>query len=399
MTRASNLSPIQAFLRSESAGGVMLMLSAAIALIWANSPAAASYEALLHWVPPIGLPAAFTLALHAWVNDALMAVFFLLVGLELRREITTGELASPARLAAPGFAALGGMVVPALIFLAFNRADPTAMRGWAVPVATDIAFALAVVSMLGRRVPLALKVFLTALAIMDDLGAIVIIAVFYTKNLAFGALGLAALVWLVLYALNRAGVRRLWPYLVGGVALWALVFHSGIHATLAGVALAFVIPMDCPTADNEAAPAERLEDALEPWVAFLVLPVFGLANAGLGFGALPPGTLTDPLTLGIALGLLLGKPLGVFGGVIAGIRLRLARRPDGIGTTQLAGAALLCGIGFTMSLFIGEIAFRGGPRNAEIKLAVFAASLLSAALGLVVLAWAARGAARNRNNT
>jgi len=380
------VAPMLAFLRSESLGGLMLMLSAAVALTWANSPAGHVYEALLDWVPP----GPVALSVHLWINDAVMVVFFLLVGLELRREITRGELASPARLAAPGIAAVGGMAMPALIFLVFNFRDPSAMQGWAVPVATDIAFALAVVSVLGARVPVALKVFLTALAIIDDLGAIAIIAVFYTKGLDYAALGLAAAAWLGLFGLGRLGVRSVWPYALGGVVLWALVFRSGVHATLAGVALAFVVPMDERVGKTDA-PAARMEHGLEPWVAYLVLPLFGLANAGLSFGALPDGSATDRLTLGIALGLVVGKQLGVFGALMAGIRSGLARRPEGITTLQLYGAAVLCGIGFTMSLFIGDIAFRGSPRGEEIKLAVFVASLFSAVLGLLVLWWAAPG--------
>ncbi|MGI4952926.1 MAG: Na+/H+ antiporter NhaA [Janthinobacterium lividum] len=396
------VAPMLAFLRSESLGGLMLMLSAAVALIWANSPAGPGYDALLDWVPP----GPMALSVHLWINDGIMVVFFLLVGLELRREITQGELASPARLAAPGIAAVGGMAVPALIFLAFNFRDPSAMQGWAVPVATDIAFALAVVSVLGARVPVALKVFLTALAIIDDLGAIAIIAVFYTKGLDYVALGLAAAVWLGLFGLGRMGVRSVWLYALGGVVLWALVFRSGVHATLAGVALAFVVPMSDPGDDRgdgraddredgraggTGSPAARMEHGLEPWVAYLVLPLFGLANAGLSFGALPDGSATDRLTLGIALGLVVGKQLGVFGALMAGIRCGLARRPEGITTLQLYGAAVLCGIGFTMSLFIGDIAFRGSPRGEEIKLAVFVASLFSAVLGLLVLWRAAPG--------
>ena len=376
--------PMLDFLRSESVGGATLILSAIVALLWANTGGGPAYEALLHWTPPLPL---VRLSLHTWVNDGLMALFFLMVGLELRREITQGELASPERLAAPGLGAVGGMIVPALIFVAFNIHDPSALRGWAVPVATDIAFALAVISVLGHRVPVALKVFLTALAIIDDLGAILVIAIFYTQGLDFTSLGAAALLWLGLFALQRAGVRALWPYLLGGLLLWALVFRSGVHATIAGVALAFVIPMR--RRDDEVnAPAARLEHALSPWIAYLVLPVFGLVNAGLRLDTLPSGAATDPLALGTALGLLLGKQLGVFGAVTAAARLGWARLPAGVTMLQLYGAAILCGIGFTMSLFIGELAFRGSPRGDEVKLAVFAGSLASAALGLLVLALA-----------
>ena len=374
------------FLRSESAGGLVLIVSALVALAWANSAAAPAYEALLQY--RLG-PAALSQPLHIWINDALMALFFLLVGLELRREITQGELASPARLAAPGLAALGGMIVPALIVVALNWGDSTALRGWAVPVATDIAFALAVLSVLGRRVPMALKVFLTALAIIDDLGAIVVIAVFYTKGLDLMAFGAAALVWLCLLGLNRAGVRRLWPYMLGGVVLWALVFHSGVHATLAGVALAFVVPMRVRPGEDQA-PAERLEHRLGLWVAYAILPLFGLANAGLSFATLPPGVWSDPLAIGVTLGLFVGKQVGVFGAVLLAARLGLARLPAGVTRLQLYGGAVLCGIGFTMSLFIGDLAFRQTPRGDEVKLAVFVGSLASAALGLLVLRLAAR---------
>jgi len=374
------------FLKSESAGGVALIASAMAALAWANSAAAPVYRALLQY--PLGM-AAVTAPLHIWINDGLMALFFLLVGLELRREITEGELASPARLAAPSLAALGGMIVPAAIVVALNWGDSTALRGWAVPVATDIAFALAVLSVLGSRVPMPLKVFLTALAIIDDLGAIVVIAVFYTRGLNLGALGLAALVWAGLLGMNRAGVRRLWPFMLGGVVLWALVFHSGVHATLAGVALAFVIPMRALPNEDQA-PAERLEHRLGLWVAYCILPLFGLANAGLAFATLPPGAMWDRLAIGTALGLFIGKQIGVFGAVLLAARLGLARLPSGVTRTQLYGGAVLCGIGFTMSLFIGDLAFRGTPRGDEVKLAVFAGSLASAALGLLILRLASR---------
>ena len=382
----ARLTPIADFLRSEKAGGVMLIFAALFALAWANSDAGGAYEALLHWTPPVpGVPLQF----HVWINDGLMVVFFLLVGLELKREVTRGELASMQRLAAPGIAALGGMVVPALIFVAFNWGDDSALRGWAVPVATDIAFALAVLGILGARAPVGLRVFLTALAIIDDLGAILVIALFYAGRLDVLALGLAAATLAALYGFNRAGVRSLWPYLLGGVVLWALVFRSGVHATVAGVLLAFVIPMQANPGEREA-PAIRLEHKLGRWVAYLVLPAFGLANAGLRFDALPDGAWLDPLALGTALGLLLGKQVGVFGAVMAAARLGIAKLPEGVTRAQLYGAAVLCGIGFTMSLFIGDLAFRGSARGDEVKLSVFVGSLAAAALGLAVLALAAR---------
>ena len=380
MPFAARLGPMLRFLRSETAGGAMLIVSAVAALVLANTPIAPAYQAALRWEPPIPYE---RMPMHLWVNDGLMAVFFLLVGLELRREITRGELAGRGRLAAPALAALGGMVVPALIFTAFNWGDRAAMRGWAVPVATDIAFALAVASVLGSRVPVALKVFLTALAIIDDLGAIVVIALFYTRELDGLALAASVVVWLVLFGLNRLGVGRLLPYLLGGVLLWALVFRSGVHATLAGVALALVVPMD---ERQGTSPAKRLEGSLGPWVSFGILPLFGLTNAGLRLDTLPPGSATDPLAIGTTLALLVGKPVGVFAATLAAARLGWARLPSTVSTLQLFGAAALCGIGFTMSLFIGDLAFRQTPRGDEVKLAVFIGSCASALLGLAILA-------------
>ncbi|HYZ20691.1 MAG TPA: Na+/H+ antiporter NhaA [Rhodopila sp.] len=377
------------FLRSESAAGLALIIAALAALAWSNSSAAGSYQDLMDLPISLGIGrAALAMPLDQWVNDGLMTVFFLTVGLEIRREMTEGQLASLHRVAAPGLAALGGMVVPALIYAAFNIGNPQTLKGWAVPVATDIAFALAALSVLGRRVPIGLKVFLTALAIIDDLGAIIIIAVFYTSHLNFPALTAACLTWGVLYGLNKAGIRALSPYVLGGAVLWGCVVHSGIHPTLAGVALAFVVPMG----DGEASPAHRLESGLGGWVAWGVLPLFGLANAGLRFGALPPAALTSPVVLGTTLGLLIGKQIGVFGATWIAIRLRLARLPHGLSLGHLYGAAILCGIGFTMSLFIADLSFHGSPVHAEVKLAVFAGSLLSALFGLLVLLVANRHA-------
>ena len=384
------LVPLIAFFQSSVAGGMVLVAAACVALIWSNSPAAPSYQTLLHL--PVGVSAAgasFSLPLHEWINDLLMAVFFLLVGLEIRREMTDGELNSLRRAAAPGVAALGGMIVPALIYVALNRADPAALRGWAVPVATDIAFALAAISLLGRRVPVALKVFLTALAILDDLGAILVIAFFYTDRLDWLALGGAAAVLAILYGLSRAGVRSLGAYLIGGAVLWALVYRSGIHATLAGVALAFVVPMG-ERPGEAASPAARLETGLESWVAFAILPLFGLANAGLQFSTVGVRTLTDPVFLGIAGGLLLGKQVGVFGAAMIASRLKLIHLGSDLRWPVLYGGSLLCGIGFTMSLFIGNLAFATASRDAEVKLAVFCGSLLSALAGLLMLRLTAR---------
>ena len=375
-TRLRDVPPVPAllaFLGSQRAGGAFLIVASILAMIWSNSSLSGLYQSTLH--ARLGpLPVA------EWINDGLMAIFFLLVGLELRREIVSGELSSPARLAAPGIAALGGMVVPALIYLGFNYGNPAALRGWAVPVATDIAFALAVLALAGRNTPPALRVFLAALAVMDDLGAIVVIAVFYSGALNFYLLGAALVVAGALFVAGRLGTRALWAFVAGGLALWVLVLNSGIHATLAGVALAIVVPAEV---------ADRLEHAVGRWVAFLVLPLFGLANAGLSFAELPPGVWQDPAALGVTLGLLVGKPVGVMGALMAAVWLGIARRPAGVTMPQLLGGAILCGIGFTMSLFVNDLAFRGGVRGDEIKLAIFAGSLLSAALGVAVLVFVA----------
>ncbi len=380
------LAALLAFIRGEAAGGLVLVAAAIVAIAWANSPFAGSYQHLLHL--PVALSVGsrtYAETLHFVVDDGLMALFFLLVALEIRREITEGQLASPSRAAAPGVAALGGMIVPALIYLAACRHSPEALRGWAIPVATDIAFSLAVLRLLGPAVPAGLKVFLTALAIIDDLGAIVVIAAFYTSRLDLPALAGAAAVWLVLFGLNRAGVRAVIPYLLGLVVLWCFLVRSGVHATLAGVAVAFVLPMQ-----EGHSPGRVLEHALNPWVAFGVIPLFGLFNAGLDFGALSWRSLADPVVPGIALGLFVGKQVGVFGTTWLAARLRLIRLAEGLSWPLVYGASVLCGIGFTMSLFIGNLAFADGTRVAELKLAVFAGSLASALAGAAVVASAVR---------
>lgn len=380
---------LAAFFRSGEAGGLVLVLAAIAAMIWANSALAPAYVGLLHL--PLGVSAgsaSFALPLEGWVNDGLMAVFFLLVGLEIRAEVTEGQLASVRRAAAPAIAALGGMVAPALIFAGFAWGDPSALRGWAIPVATDIAFSLAVLRLLGRRIPAGLRVFLTALAIIDDLGAILVIALFYTASLDLAALGAGVVVWLGLFALNRAGLRALPPYVLGFALLWACFMRAGVHPTLAGVAVAFVVPA---RERDGVSPARDLEHALSGWVAYLVLPVFGLANAGLRFEGLSWSTLAaDPIVPGILLGLFVGKQIGVFGATWAACKAGLVRLPAQLTWRLLYGASLLCGIGFTMSLFIGQLAFPPGLREAELKVAVFIASLLSALVGLAVLAMAAR---------
>ena len=382
MTNAPpRLAGILAFIRGETVGGLVLMLAALVAVAWANSPAADVYEHILHL--PVGVilgEATIRADLHFVVNDALMAVFFLLVGLEIRREMTEGQLASVQRAAAPGIAALGGMAAPALIYMTFAHGDRSAWPGWAIPTATDIAFSLAVLRLLGPRVPGGLRVFLTALAIIDDLGAILIIAVFYTAHLNLPMLGGAAAVWLAMLGCNVAGVRGVGIYVAGFVTLWALLVQSGVHATLAGVATAFAVPLRAPDSAGR-----QLEHGLNGVVAFVILPLFALANAGLHVTSVGWQTLADPIVPGIALGLFLGKPLGVMGTMAAAIRLRLVALPAGLDWRLLYGASVLCGIGFTMSLFIGGLAFPGGDRATELRLAVFAASIASALLGAAVV--------------
>jgi Na+:H+ antiporter, NhaA family len=378
----------QRFAEAEASGGLMLMASAALGLILANSPFAAGYNAFLH-AKVAGLD-----VLH-WVNDGLMALFFLLVGLEIKRELRIGELDSWPRRTLPLAAALGGMVVPALILLAINWRHPENWRGWAIPTATDIAFALGVLALLGSRVPHGLKVFLTSVAIVDDLGAIVIIALFYASGLFVPALAAAALLAAALFALNAAGVVRLAPYLLLGIALWTAMLFSGIHATLAGVVVAMAIPIGSSN-DNEtsASPLCRLEDRLGGWVAFLVLPVFGFANAGVSLQGLSTSLLLTPLSLGIAVGLFLGKQVGIMMAVFAMRWSGLAGLPQGVSWRAAYGMAILCGIGFTMSLFIGLLAFPDPEREVATKVAVLVGSLLSALAGVAVLLGLPRGEER-----
>jgi NhaA family Na+:H+ antiporter len=380
------VSLMRRFFDSEASGGIILMGVTVIALAAANSPLAGTYFAVLKTYV-LGLS-----VLH-WINDALMAVFFLLVGLEIKREMLDGQLSTWPRRILPGVAALGGMVVPALIYLAITWNEPQLRNGWAIPTATDIAFALGVLAVLGSRVPTTLKIFLTALAILDDLGAIIIIAVFYTSGLSLTMLGAAALCLVVLVAFNRFNVTTLVPYLVVGAILWFFVLKSGIHATLAGVALALTIPLQPHPKKTKAedSPLHRLEHALQPWVAYAIIPIFGFANAGLPLSGLSFDYLLAPLPLGIALGLLLGKQLGVFIFSELAIRLNLADMPAGASRAQCYGVALLCGIGFTMSLFIGALAFpdQEDLMNAT-KIGVLMGSALSALAGYLVLSLAPR---------
>lgn len=366
------------FLSSEAAGGLVLMAAALAALIVANSPLSERYFALLHTVWS-GLSVAH------WVNDGLMAIFFLMVGLEIKREVLAGGLSTWGQRALPGFGALGGMVVPALIYIAINWGNPETMGGWAIPAATDIAFALGVLSLLGKRVPISLKVFLAALAIIDDLGAVVIIAFFYTSGLSMPMLLASLATLVILIAMNRLGVRRLFPYLLVGGVLWFFVLQSGVHATLAGVALALCIPMGKPE-EEARSPLLFLEEKLHSWVAFAVVPIFGFANAGVSLTGISMENLIDPVPLGVALGLLVGKQVGVFLLAALAIRMGLAKMPEGSNWIQLYGVALLCGIGFTMSLFIGNLAFPGSPHLVdEVKVGVLIGSIFAAIGGVTVL--------------
>jgi NhaA family Na+:H+ antiporter len=377
-----NISPratLQRFLDSEAAGGLVLMASAAIAFAVANSPGAAPYSEFLH-------AALGPFSVERWINDGLMALFFLLVGLEIKREMVQGELNSWPKRALPVLAAFGGMVVPALIFVTLNWHSPETLRGWAIPTATDIAFALGVLSLLGSRVPSSLKVFLTSLAIIDDLGAILIIALFYSSGLSLEFLALAGLTIAALLALNRLGVRWLLPYLGLGGVLWVLTLFSGIHATLAGVALAFTIPLGA-VRDNDisGSPVCRLEHGLSRWVAFLVLPLFGFANAGVTLASVSPAGMITPLPLGIMLGLFLGKQTGILGSIWLAAWARVAELPSRATWRDIYGVAILCGIGFTMSLFIALLAFHDSAQKAETKLAILGGSLLSALVGAAIL--------------
>jgi Na+:H+ antiporter, NhaA family len=384
-----------AFFQHEAAGGLVLLASAALALIFSNSELSPLYDAFLETPVSIRVGALeLDKPLLLWINDGLMAIFFFLVGLEIKREILAGELSSLDRSSLPAIAAVGGMAAPALIYAAINMGDAVRLRGWAIPAATDIAFAVGVLALLGPRIPPSLKVFLLALAIIDDLGAIVIIALFYTAELSVASLLLAGLGVLALLVLNLRGIGRLAPYALVGAFIWVCVLKSGVHATLAGVVVALAIPLRV-TGTTPYAPLEQVEENLHPWVAFGVLPLFGFANAGVSLEGLSLDKLLAPIPLGVALGLFLGKQLGIFSFTWLAVHLRLCQRPEGATWPQVYGVALLGGIGFTMSLFIGTLAFPAPAYAADVRLGVLAGSLLSAITGYVVLRrFAAAGLAR-----
>lgn len=381
--RRGPISALRSFLASEAAGGVLLIAAAALAMAVANSPAGETYDRVLHaYLGPLSL-------LH-WINDGLMAVFFLLVGLEIKRELVDGRLATWADRRLPFIAALAGMVVPAAIYLAVASNDPALVRGWAVPAATDIAFAIGVLALLGSRAPTSLKLFLTTVAIVDDMGAVVIIALAYTASLNFVALVSGGLLLLLMAQMNRRGECRLWMYLALAAALWLAVLLSGVHATVAGVLAAFTIPIvRTPGApDSPNSPLHQLEHSLHPWVAFGIVPLFGFANAGVSLDGIGLSELFAPLPLAIAAGLFLGKQIGIFAAVRGAVALGWACRPTGATWLQVYAVALLCGIGFTMSLFIGGLAFSDPVLIAELKIGVLGGSVLSALSGYLLLRFA-----------
>lgn len=379
------------FFRLEAAGGILLIVAAVLAMLCANSPLVHAYEGLLELQVPLhAWTLEFSKSLHWWVNDGLMAVFFLLVALEIKREALSGQLSSKEQLILPMVCAAAGVAVPALLFYALNSGDPDAMRGWAIPTATDIAFALGVLALLGSRVPLGMKLLLSTIAVADDLIAILIIALFYTQGLWWPALAGAAAVVVAMALLNRMKVKALSPYLLLGLVLWACVLKSGVHATLAGVVTGLLIPhidtRDAVDDETEHSPLETLEHALHPWVAYAILPLFAFVNAGLSLDGMQPSDLLAPLPAGILLGLVVGKPVGI---VLAALLMRaagLARFPDGMDLRAMLGLGLLCGIGFTMSLFIGGLAFAQSPLlYTEGVVGVLAASVIAAVLGMLWL--------------
>ena len=372
-------------LKHDAAPGVALILAAIFALIVENSAFRHLYDAFLT-VPMAVQISEFKIdkPLLLWINDGLMAIFFFYVGLEIKRELIEGRLSSPSKAALPAIAALGGVIFPALIYVYFNMGDDVAITGWAIPAATDIAFAVGILALVGTRAPVALKIFLLAVAIIDDLAAIIIIALFYTANLSVQALLVAAVAAVGLLILNRMKVMGLTPYILVGIILWAAVLKSGVHATLAGVVTALFIPLRDPK-DASHSPLIHAEHGLKPWVLFLVMPVFAFANAGIPLGGLSFSDLLSPIPLGIALGLFIGKQIGVFGFAWIAIKTKLANMPEGLGWTHLYGASLLAGVGFTMSLFIGTLAFSTPELQNAVRLGVLSGSLVSAIVGFVVL--------------
>ena len=369
----------------DASSGLFLLAAAALALLLDNSPLAWLYDGLLG-TPVVVQVGALEInkPLLLWINDGLMAVFFFLIGLEIKRELVEGRLSTWRQASLPAVAAVGGMVAPALIYVALNQGDPEALRGWAIPAATDIAFAVGLLALVGTRAPVALKIFLLALAILDDLGAIVIIALFYTADLSLTSLALAAAGTAILVTMNLAGVTRIAAYVIVGVIMWICVLKSGVHATLAGVVVAFAVPLRGRRAEDPS-PLHLLEQQLHPWVAFGIMPMFAFANAGVSLVGLSLSALLAPIPLGVALGLFAGKQIGVFGATWAATRLGFCRLPEGVNWMHVYGVSLLAGIGFTMSLFIGTLAFADPEHASAVRLGVLSGSTLSAVAGYLVL--------------
>ncbi len=379
---------VEEFIKKESSAGIVLIFVTIVALILQNSPLSELYSSFLHTPVEIRFGALqIAKPLLLWVNDGLMAVFFFLIGLEVKREVMEGHLSSVKQVALPGIAAVGGMVVPALVYIIFNKGESFAMNGWAIPTATDIAFALGILSLLGSRVPVSLKIFLMALAIIDDLGAIIIIALFYTSELSMLSIGVASASLIVLLILNRMGVAKKAAYILVGVVLWVSVLKSGVHATLAGVALAFFIPLNVKASDGKSfSMSKEMEHDLHYWVAFMILPLFAFVNAGVDLRGISLEEMFGPVPMGIMLGLFIGKQLGVFGFSWLAIKLKFASLPEGSNWRQLYGVAVLTGIGFTMSLFVDSLAFSDSQvyKYAD-KLAILLGSFISGVVGYLIL--------------
>lgn len=379
---------IEQFMQKESAPGLLLIFATVLALLLSNTIMSPLYESFLHIPVEIRIGSLYLdKSLYHWVNDGLMAIFFLLIGLEVKREALEGHLSSLKQVSLPGIAAIGGMVVPAAIYLAFNSNDPIAVNGWAIPTATDIAFALGILSLLGKRVPVSLKIFLMALAIIDDLGAIVIIAIFYTTDLSTLSITVAFVSLLALIALNMFGITKKAAYFIVGTILWISVLKSGVHATLAGVALAFTIPLNAKDKNKQPiSPLKDIEHGLHFWVAFFILPLFAFVNAGVNITEISLQQMSGSVPMGIMLGLFIGKQLGVFGFSWLAIKLQLAELPKGSNWLQLYGVSLLTGIGFTMSLFIVSLAFEDDQVfQYTDKLAILIGSFVSGVMGYLVL--------------
>ncbi|ARS28453.1 Na+/H+ antiporter NhaA [Sphingomonas sp. KC8] len=393
-------SALRNFLKSEAAGGMLLMAAAALAMIVANSSWAEAYFHLLHLqTGPVLSDKLGPMTIHLWINDALMAVFFLLVGLEIKREFVDGHLATWKDRGLPIVAAAGGMIVPAIVYLIVTGGAPELLRGWAIPSATDIAFAIGVLALLGSRAPTSLKLFLTTVAIVDDMGAVAIIALVYTASIGGAALFAAGVLWGAMFLLNRIGVTKLWPYVLLAIGLWFAVLLSGVHATVAGVLAAMAIPIKLTPGAPDAAdsPLHRLEHALQPWVAYAIVPLFGFANAGVSLAGIGIAQVLAPLPLGVALGLFLGKQIGIFASVRLAVAFRLGDRPAGATWLQVYGVSLLCGIGFTMSLFINGLAFIDPALIDEVKIGVLGGSVVSALAGYILLRLAPRWRAQSEN--